>query len=175
MRGIILAGGTGSRLAPDHCRHEQAAAAGLRQTDDLLPAVDADACGHPRHLGHHHTADATAFGRLLGDGSQFGISITYAVQPAPDGLAQAFVIGREHIGTESRRTSARRQPLLWPQVGHTAETIQRDQRRAIFAYRVSDPTAYGVVEFDEPRPSGVPGGKAEVSAIGVRGSRAVLL
>ena len=100
MRGIILAGGTGSAAAPDHPGRQQAAGAGLRQADDLLPAVDADAGGIRDILVITTPHEAEQFQRLLGDGSQFGISITYAVQPSPDGLAQAFIIGEEHIGDD---------------------------------------------------------------------------
>ena len=101
MRGIILAGGTGSRLHP--------LTAGT--STQLLPVYDKPMIYYPLStlilagirdvLVITTPADATAFGRLLADGSQFGISITYAIQPTPNGLAQAFVVGRDHIGTES--------------------------------------------------------------------------
>src|SRR5512144_66391 len=73
-------------------------------------------------------ADATAFTRLLGDGAQFGISITYAVQPVPDGLARAFVLGKDHIGTVGS-ARARRQYLLWSGAGITPRPVQRSPRR----------------------------------------------
>ena len=79
MRGIILAGGTGTRLHPITLGDQQAAGAGLRQADDLLPALHADAGRDPRHPGDHHArTSAEQFERLLGDGSQFGINLTYA-------------------------------------------------------------------------------------------------
>ena len=96
MKGIILAGGSGTRLYPLTLRRQQAAGADLRQADDLLPAVHADAGGHPGHPGDHDARTSRPrFRRLLGDGSALGIRIEYAAQPKPEGLAQAFIIGRD--------------------------------------------------------------------------------
>jgi glucose-1-phosphate thymidylyltransferase len=94
-------------------------------------------------------ADVTAFGRLLGDGSQFGISITYAVQPFPNGLAQAFIIGRDHIGTESVALVLGDNLFHGPKLGTQLGRFREIDGGTIFAYRVSDPSAYGVVEFDD--------------------------
>ena len=102
MKGIILAGGSGTRLHPDDAGDVQAAAAGLRQADDLLSAVDADAGRHPRHPDHLDAArHAAASRRLLGDGSQWGMDISaMPCSPSPDGLAQAFIIGADFVGGE---------------------------------------------------------------------------
>jgi glucose-1-phosphate thymidylyltransferase len=94
-------------------------------------------------------ADATAFGRLLGNGSQFGISITYAVQPTPNGLAQAFVIGKDHIGTECVALVLGDNLFHGPKLGSQLRRFSEIKGGTIFAYRVADPTAYGVVEFDD--------------------------
>ena len=88
-KGIILAGGAGTRLYP-LTRSPETASAGLRQADDLLSAVDPDACRIREILIISTPADTPVFRDLLGDGSQCGIRLTYAVQPTPDGLAQAF-------------------------------------------------------------------------------------
>jgi glucose-1-phosphate thymidylyltransferase len=94
-------------------------------------------------------ADAVAFRRLLGDGSQFGISVTYAVQPTPDGLAQAFVIGSNHIGTDSVALVLGDNLFHGPKLGTQLSRFRGIDGGTIFAYRVSDPSAYGVVEFDD--------------------------
>ena len=83
-KGIILAGGAGTRLLSRHPCRQQANVAGLRQADDLLSAVDADAGRHPGHAAHLDPDDIGSFQRLLGDGSNLGISIRYAVQPRPE-------------------------------------------------------------------------------------------
>jgi glucose-1-phosphate thymidylyltransferase len=94
-------------------------------------------------------ADATAFDRLLADGSQFGISVTYAVQPIADGLAQAFVIGRDHIGTDCVALVLGDNLFHGPGLGLQLARFSEINGGTIFAYRVSDPSAYGVVEFDD--------------------------
>ena len=97
MKGIILAGGSGTRLIPPPSQYQQAAAPRLRQADDLLSAEHPDAGGHSRHPGDLHAAGhCRAFAELLGDGERWGIAYRYAVQPRPDGLAQAFLIGEVH-------------------------------------------------------------------------------
>ncbi|WP_137293686.1 glucose-1-phosphate thymidylyltransferase RfbA [Nocardioides dongxiaopingii] len=148
MRGIILAGGTGSRLHPiTHAVSKQ-----------LMPVYDKPMIHYPLStlmlagitdvLVITTPHEAEQFVRLLGDGSRFGISISYAVQPSPDGLAQAFLIGEGHIGGEPVGL------VLGDNIFHGAGLGTRLRRfsdldgAAVFGYRVADPTAYGVVEFD---------------------------
>jgi len=147
LRGIILAGGSGTRLYP------------ITQgvSKQLLPVYDKPMIYYPLSTlmmagirdvlvittGH----DAAAFQRLLGAGSQFGIDISYAVQDRPDGLAQAFLIGAQHIGTGSVALILGDNIFYGPGVGTSLNRFHDLQGAAIFAYRVADPTAYGVVEF----------------------------
>jgi glucose-1-phosphate thymidylyltransferase len=149
VRGIILAGGTGSRLHPIT----------LGTSKQLMPVYDKPMIYYPLStlmlagirdvLVITTPIDADPFRRLLGDGRQFGISISYAVQPAPDGLAQAFVIGRDHIGTESVALVLGDNIFYGPGLGTQFARFREIQGGTIFAYRVADPTAYGVVEFDD--------------------------
>jgi glucose-1-phosphate thymidylyltransferase len=92
--------------------------------------------------------DAAAFGRLLGDGHQFGISISYAVQAVPNGLAQAFVIGRDHIEAGPVALVLGDNIFYGPRLGTQLGRFSEVNDSTIFAHRVADPTAYGVVEFD---------------------------
>jgi glucose-1-phosphate thymidylyltransferase len=92
--------------------------------------------------------DADGFERLLGDGSQFGVSITYAKQPSPDGLAQAFTIGAEFIGTDEVALILGDNLLYGPGLGTRLGGFAGIDGGAIFAYWVAEPSAYGVVEFD---------------------------
>jgi glucose-1-phosphate thymidylyltransferase len=92
--------------------------------------------------------DASQFQRLLGDGSQFGIEISYAVQPSPDGLAQAFLIGERFIGTEPVALALGDNIFYGPGLGLRLQTFNDVDGGVVFAYRVADPSAYGVVEFD---------------------------
>ncbi len=149
MRGIILAGGTGSRLHP------------ITQgvSKQLVPVYDKPMIYYPlttlmlagiRDILVITTAqDAEQFQRLLGDGSQFGISLTYKVQHEPNGLAQAFVLGAEHIGTEGAALVLGDNIFYGPGLGTQLSRFGDIDGGAVFAYEVSDPTAYGVIEFDE--------------------------
>lgn len=92
--------------------------------------------------------DLEAFERLLGDGSQFGINITFAVQPSPDGLAQAFTIGADFIGTDRVALILGDNLIYGPGMGRQLAKFSDVDGAAIFAYWVAEPTAYGVVEFD---------------------------
>jgi glucose-1-phosphate thymidylyltransferase len=149
MRGIILAGGTGSRLHPIT----------LGTSKQLLPVFDKPMVYYPLTtlmlagirdvLVITTPADVGAFVRLLGDGHQFGISITYAVQASPDGLAQAFVIGRDHIGTDSAALALGDNIFYGPGLGSQLGRFSDINGGTIFAYRVANPHAYGVVEFDD--------------------------
>jgi glucose-1-phosphate thymidylyltransferase len=93
--------------------------------------------------------DAPAFRRLLGDGSNFGINLTYTVQDEPNGLAQAFVIGADHIGDDSAALVLGDNIFYGPSLGTSLTRFQNIDGGAIFAYWVANPSAYGVVEFSE--------------------------
>jgi glucose-1-phosphate thymidylyltransferase len=149
MRGIILAGGAGTRLYPIT----------LGVSKQLLPVYDKPMIYYPlstlilagiRDIQIITTAsDASAFGRVLGDGSAFGINISYAVQDEPEGLAQAFVIGADHIGSDSVALALGDNIFYGPGLGSNLRRFQNLSGGAIFAYWVANPSAYGVVEFGD--------------------------
>ncbi|MBX7431891.1 glucose-1-phosphate thymidylyltransferase RfbA [Mycobacterium sp. Y57] len=147
MRGVILAGGSGTRLYPIT----------LGVSKQLVPVYDKPLIYYPlstlmmagiRDIQVITTErDAPAFHRLLGDGSDFGIDLSYAVQERPDGLAQAFVIGADHIGTDSVALVLGDNIFYGPGLGTSLRRFQNVSGGAIFAYWVANPSAYGVVEF----------------------------
>jgi glucose-1-phosphate thymidylyltransferase len=148
MRGIILAGGSGSRLYP------------ITQgvSKQLLPVYDKPMIYYPLStlmmagirdvLVIATPQDGPGFRRLLGDGSQFGINVTHAVQPSPDGLAQAFLIGADHIGAGPVALILGDNIFYGPGVGTDLSRFRTVVGGSIFAYRVANPSDYGVVEFD---------------------------
>ncbi|TFV54391.1 glucose-1-phosphate thymidylyltransferase RfbA [Mycobacterium sp. PS03-16] len=149
MRGIILAGGSGTRLYPIT----------LGASKQLLPVYDKPLIYYPlstlmmagvRDIQVITTAeDAPGFHRVLGDGSAFGVDISYAVQERPDGLAQAFVIGADHIGTDSVALVLGDNIFYGPGLGTSLRRFNDVDGGAIFAYWVANPSAYGVVEFGD--------------------------
>ncbi len=152
MKGIILAGGSGSRLHPIT----------LATSKQLLPVYDKPMIYYPLSVlmlaGMREVLiittpeDQLGFKRLLGDGSQFGIELSYVVQPSPDGLAQAFILGEEFIGSDDVCL------VLGDNIfyGHgftnllssAVRTVTEESKAAVFGYYVTDPERYGVCTFD---------------------------
>ena len=153
MKGIVLAGGSGTRLYP--------VTKGVSK--ELLPVFDKPMVYYPisalmlagiRDILIISTPqDLSGFERLLGDGSDYGVRFTYAEQPSPDGLAQAFIIGKEFIGDDSVCL------VLGDNIFHGAglsqllkdavATVEGEGKATVFGYRVDDPERYGVAEFDD--------------------------
>jgi glucose-1-phosphate thymidylyltransferase len=148
MRGIILAGGTGSRLHPIT----------IGVSKQLVPVYDKPMIYYPLStlmlagirdvLVITTPHEAAGFERLLGDGSAFGISVQYAQQPSPDGLAQAFTIGADFIGGEASSLVLGDNLFYGPRFGRQLSRFGHLDGAAVFGYYVADPSAYGVVELD---------------------------
>ncbi|MGI8769168.1 MAG: glucose-1-phosphate thymidylyltransferase RfbA [Propionibacteriaceae bacterium] len=149
MKGIVLAGGTGSRLYP----------LTLGVSKQLIPVYDKPMIYYPLStlmlsgiddiLVITTPTDSPAFQHLLGDGSQFGISISYVVQPSPDGLAQAFILGADHIGSDPVALVLGDNVFYGPGLGTRLRRYGDLDGGLVFGYWVKDPGSYGVVEFDD--------------------------
>ena len=152
MKGIVLAGGSGTRLYPIT----------IGVSKQLLPVYDKPMIYYPlsvlmlagiREILIITTPeDQSSFQRLLGDGSKFGIELSYVVQPSPDGLAQAFILGEDFIGSDDVCLVLGDNIFygqgFTPKLKHAVENAKNGQGATVFGYQVKDPERFGVVEFD---------------------------
>ena len=153
MKGIVLAGGAGTRLYPST----------IAVSKQLLPIYDKPMIYHPISvlmlagikdiLIISTPQDLPNFKKLLGDGSQFGLNFSYVEQPSPDGLAQAFILGKDFIGDDSVALILGDNIFYGPNFSSTlknaVERTEKEGGATLFAYQVKDPQRFGVVEFDD--------------------------
>ena len=153
MKGIVLAGGAGTRLYPST----------IAVSKQLLPIYDKPMIYHPisvlmlagikEILIISTPQDLPNFKKLLGDGSQFGVEFSYVEQPSPDGLAQAFILGKDFIGNDSVALILGDNIFYGPNFSKTLkDAVERTEKQGgatLFAYQVKDPQRFGVVEFDK--------------------------
>lgn len=148
MKGIILAGGSGTRLWPVTKGVSKQLVAIYDKPMVYYPLTTLMSAGIKDILIITTPEDQSKFQNLLGDGSDWGISLTYAVQPSPDGLAQAFIIGEEFIGDDKVALVLGDNIFHGHRLSESLKKCTDPDGGIVFAYKVSDPERYGVVEFD---------------------------
>jgi len=149
MKGIILAGGSGTRLWPITRGISKQLVPVYDKPMVYYPLTTLMSAGISDILIITTPEDQFQFERLLGDGSQWGIKLTYAAQPTPDGLAQAFIIGEEFIGDDKVALVLGDNIFHGHKLSESLKNCVDPDGGIVFAYQVSDPERYGVVEFDE--------------------------